>query len=345
MTVIQSGKVEAFIAHPSQDVNAVLIYGPDTGLVSERAAKLAAAYVGSNADPVSITRLTSSDLSEDPGRLADEATSMSLFGGQRVLRVRPESQQIAPILEPLLARIDKELLLIVEAGQMAPNVKLRKLFETKPGCAAIPCYQDTQRDLVRILNDQLREAGFSINDDARDAFVARLGGDRLASRNEVEKLCLYCHGSNRINLADIEAIAGDVSSLALDDLNDAVGLGDLLRVDQILVRLSSDGTSPDQIIASAIRHFLLVHELRAEVEAGGRTSDIVDKRRPPIFFKRKQAIAAQIQLWPVKVLNRALEILGEGERSVRSGGALAAANVSQTLLTICHQAGRLKQRR
>ncbi len=344
MTIIQSGKVDGFLARPPEGVNAVLIYGPDSGLVSERATLLSVSYIDDSADTLSVTRLTSGDLAEDSGRLADEATSMGLFGGRRVVRVRPESQQIAGLLESLLPRIDDDLLLIVEAGQLRANAKLRKLFEGTQGCAAIPCYQDNDQDLARILTEQARKSGFTIEEDARLAMIARLGGDRLASRNEIEKLCLYAHGRDTITLKDVDAVAGNVSALALDDLCDAFSLGDLTRTDHLLERLQGSGTGPDQIIAAAIRHMLLLHEMRAEVEAGGRAGDIVARRRPPIFFKRKQAILAQIQRWPISLLNRALEILGDGEKAARRGDGLASASVSNALLSICHQAGKLARR-
>lgn len=341
MTIIQSGKVDSFLARPPETVNAVLIYGPDRGLVSERATKLAASFAGSTADDLAVTRLTSTDLSEDPGRLTDEATSRGLFGGRRVVRVRPESHQITNQLEPLLDRIDLDTLLIVEAGQIAPNIKMRKLFETGKHCAAIPCYQDTDQDLARILETQIHDAGLTIDNDARTAMIVRLGGDRLASRAEIEKLCLFALGEETITLKHVEAIAGDVSMLALDDLCDAVGLGDLAVADQIIQRLMAGGTSADQIVSSHIRHLLLLHELRAAMDAGGNIKDLIDRRKPPIFFKRKQAITSQVRRWPLSLLNRALELIGEGEQATRRGDALASAAVSHTLLTICHRARNL----
>ncbi|MBZ0216178.1 MAG: DNA polymerase III subunit delta [Fimbriimonadaceae bacterium] len=341
MAIIQSGKVDSFLARPPEKVNAVLIYGPDRGLVSERAAKLAAAFNGASANALAITRLTASDLNDDPGRLADEVTSMGLFGGRRVVRVRPESQQITNQLEQLLPRIDRDILLIVEAGQLAPNIKMRKLFETAEHCAAIPCYLDDAQDLGRILDEQVRGAGLTIDADARAAMMERIGGDRMASRAEIEKLCLYALGRETITLNHVEAIAGDVSTLVLDDLCDAVGLGDLAATDRITERLLAGGTSPHQIIASHIRHVLLLHELRAATDAGGNTRELIDRRRPPVFFKRKPAISAQVRRWPLGHLNRALEILGSGEQAARRGDALAPAAISQTLLTLCYQAKKL----
>jgi len=343
MTAIQSGKVDAFIARPPRNVQAVLIYGPDTGLVSERATALAASFAGRDTGALSVTRLTSGDLAEDPGRLADEATSMGLFGGRRVLRVRPESQSITNNLEPLLPRIDPELLVIVEAGQLAPAAGLRKLFEKNDQCAALPCYQDTDRDLERILDEHLRDAGIAIDADARAAFVARLGGDRLASRNEIEKLCLFARGCERITLADVESVSGDVSALALDDLCDAMGLGDLVRTDRITQRLIASGTHPDRIIAAAIRHLLLIHELRGKTDSGTRLADAVGGYRPPIFFKRKQVVQDQVRRWPLAALNRALDSLGEGERAARLGDTLAVAGVSRALLSVCNRAAALQR--
>lgn len=56
MVALKAGEVERFVAAPPADVPLVLVFGPDAGLVSERAAMLAAAASGR----ASMTRFPSS---------------------------------------------------------------------------------------------------------------------------------------------------------------------------------------------------------------------------------------------------------------------------------------------
>jgi len=48
--------------------------------------------------------------------------------------------------------------------------------------AAIGCYIDSEADLGRLVDDEMRQAKLTIAPDARAALVSLIGGDRQASR-------------------------------------------------------------------------------------------------------------------------------------------------------------------
>ncbi len=73
------------------------------------------------------------------------------------------------------------------------------------------------------------------------ALLALLGADRQLSRQEVRKLALYCHGTGRVELADVEAICGDVTGSSGDDLVHAALGGDLGETSRFFHRLVDSG--------------------------------------------------------------------------------------------------------
>src|SRR5258705_470150 len=81
---------------------------------------------------------------------------------------------------------------------------------------ALTCYVDAEKEIARLIDDEMREAGLTIAPDARTLLVPLLGGDRLASRSEIRKLALYAHGQERVELDDVVAVVADASMLALD---------------------------------------------------------------------------------------------------------------------------------
>jgi DNA polymerase-3 subunit delta len=157
---------------------------------------------------------------------------------------------------------------------------------------------------------------------------------------ELEKLCLYAGPGGRVALEDVAAIVGDVSALELDQALDAAGLGDALSLDRALQRLIAAGGQPAQLVSAAIRHFLMLHELRAETDAGQPARSVVEAVRPPIFFKRREAVTRQLERWSRSGIEAALDKLHRAERLSRTGEDLAAPAVAQTLLDICVGAGR-----
>ena len=57
MTALKAGEVEAFLRRPDPRYPLVLIYGPDQGLVSERARLLARSAVENPDDPFQLIRM------------------------------------------------------------------------------------------------------------------------------------------------------------------------------------------------------------------------------------------------------------------------------------------------
>jgi DNA polymerase-3 subunit delta len=340
MTIVQPARADRFVREPPAETRAILLYGPDAGLVGERAKTAASAFTEGSDDPFAIARIEAADIQADPARIADEATSMALFGGQRAIRVRPESQDIAATLSGLVERIAADSLIIVEAGNLAPTSRLRKLFETTASFAAVPCYADTERDLETLIDDELGARKMRIDADARAFLIDHLGGDRRASRMELEKLCLYAGPGGRVALEDVAAIVGDVSALELDQALDAAGLGEAASLDRAVQRLLAAGGQPAQLVSAAIRHFLTLHALRAETDAGTSARAVIDKAKPPIFFKRREAVTRQLESWSRADIEQALDRLREAERWSRLGDALAAPAVAQTLIDICVSARR-----
>src|ERR1700754_2276179 len=88
MVALRGKEIDAFLARPDPGRPIILLYGPDAGLVRERAQALLASAVDDINDPFSLVRLDGDELAAEPSRLVDEALTVPLFGGRRAIRVR-----------------------------------------------------------------------------------------------------------------------------------------------------------------------------------------------------------------------------------------------------------------
>jgi DNA polymerase III subunit delta len=95
MVALRGKEIDAFLARPDPGRPIILLYGPDSGLVRERADALLASAVDDPNDPFSLVRLDGDELSAEPSRLVDEAMTVPLFGGRRAIRVRAGSRSFA----------------------------------------------------------------------------------------------------------------------------------------------------------------------------------------------------------------------------------------------------------
>jgi DNA polymerase III subunit delta len=316
MTAVKAGEVEGLLRRgPDPRIALLLVYGPDTGLVGERARRLAETAVDDPADPFQLVRLEGDAVASDPGRLVDEATTVALFGGRRAVWVRAGAKNLVPAVEALLSG-PSEARVVIEAGDLGKSAPLRAACERSPRALAIPCYADEGGGLAALVDDTLRAANLRIAADARRTLVASLGGDRLASRGEIEKLALYAHGRGEVTLDDVDAVVSDVSGLALNALVDAAFGGQSGEVEKAFRRFRAEGTNASTVLGAALRHGLQLLAARLQVEGGQGIAGAVQAWRG-LHFRRQRAVEAQLGRWRSDSLREAVARLQEAVLACR----------------------------
>ena len=126
---VASPDADKLASAPPKSWAAVLLFGSNMGLVRERADKCARAIVPDLNDAFRVSDLAGDALRKDPARLSDEAASISMFGGRRVVRVRDAGDALSDQFESYLEHHVGDALVVIEAGDLAKTSSLRKLFE------------------------------------------------------------------------------------------------------------------------------------------------------------------------------------------------------------------------
>ncbi|MDG4885660.1 DNA polymerase III subunit delta [Mesorhizobium sp. WSM4884] len=340
-------EVDSWLARPDPAMAIVLLYGPDRGLVAERAKTFAVKTGLPLDDPFSVVKLDGAEVDRDEGRLLDEARTVPMFSDRRLLWVRNASGQkaLAEDIKALTAEPAPDAIILIEAGDLKKGTGLRAIVEAAGNAIALPCYADEARDLDSVIDDELRKAGMSMTLDARQALRRNLGGDRLASRGEIEKLVLYAHGKKEIDLDDVNALSGDVSGASFDDAVDAVLDGKVGDFDTAFTRHCQSGGHPFLVLSSAMRQLQAIQVMRGQMESGGRNAaSVVAGARPPVFFSRRKLVEKTLERWNSEALGRALNRLQAAVLQTRKRPDLSEALARQALLGIAVESARLGQR-
>lgn len=333
MTAVKAGDVDRAVRSRSAQICVLLFFGPDAGRVAERARAAAEAAVTDPSDPFQLVRLDGDDLLDHPGKLVEEATTYGLFGDRRVILVRPTSRNIAAPVNACLETAPDGTLVVIEAGELSKSAPLRIACEKSPRALALPCYTDDSRDLATVVSESLAAEGLAIDREARELLIDALGGDRRASRGEIAKLALYCHGRDRVCVEDVMAVVSDVSALSIDAALDAAFGGDAASLEPSLRHLAVNGVAPAQLLALALRHALVLLSGRLAIDAGGDVDAALRSWRG-LHFTRRSAVSRQLTRWPAGSLTRAVAALQEATLETRRNAALAQALTASVLLRI-----------
>lgn len=339
-------QIERFLAAPDPEARVVLVYGPDAGLVQERARHLVQGAAGDVADPFRVTELSAESLKQDPARLADEAAALSLTGGRRAVRVREAGDGLTALLEDFLAATPGEALVVVEAGDLPARSRLRRLLEGAAAGAALPCYRDEGRDLAALIDEVLAAAGLRATPEARAYLVANLGGDRQLTRRELEKLVDYMGpgpAGREISAEDASACVGDTAALSLEDVAFAVADGDFSAFDRAFTRCLHEGAGWVAPLRATTRHLQRLHAVAGAVAAGSDTEAAMKRLQPPVFWKEKDRFRRQAQAWSAAALAAAMGRLLDAERRGKSGEAPAETLAARALLAVASDAARSRR--
>jgi len=332
MVAIKAHQAQSYLNPPGPKVPAVLFYGTDAGLISERATKLAGLIAAR--DSGEIIRLDDADLDNDPDHLAVELQTIPMFGGSKVVRVTAGRRITAAALQPLLEGGTLAATLSVEAGNLKSTDSTRVLFEKAAQAAAVACYADEARDIEGLIGETLKAHGLAITSDAREMLVARMGADRVMSRGEIEKLALYAAGKTEVDAADVDAIVGDASELAIDRTLNAAASGDAARAVAEFSRAVAAGESPQGIIIALQRYLQRLHRIRTDLDSGASFEDVIRQQRPPVHFKQKDAIGLQCRMWSSPRLAQALARTAQAAKAARLTSTLEEAITEELLIAL-----------
>ncbi|WP_373235770.1 DNA polymerase III subunit delta [Cohaesibacter celericrescens] len=343
MAEIKANMVDRYLQRPNPEHRTILIYGQDTGLITERAKRLAEQILKDNSDPFAALRLDSSEIASDPLRLADEANTIPLFGGNRVITIQMTgNKSIQPALDPVLSSPPDDAFIIIKAGDLKKTAALRKSIEKAHSAVALPCYVDAREALNGIIDEETTLAGLSISNEARTMLLENLGANRMASRAEVQKLCLYAMHEGQITEKDIEDIVGDASSHQIDMIIDSAALGKIDDLDRQLEQMMGSGQNPSVIGSASLRHFQMLERCVSLMDKGMSPQSALDKAGPMVHFKRKARVQSQLRIWNSKKASRACELLAQSLLNSRKHYGLAQTIISETLLMIAATAQRSK---
>lgn len=331
------GQLRAALDHPTAAIRFILLHGPDEAGARAHAQRLARA-MGPDAERIDLDGAT---LKADPGRLASEAASLSLFGGARHIRVTGVGDESLEAFELLLGATTAGNPVVAIAPALKNSSKLVKLALAAPGALSTACYPPTGADADRLASAIAAEHGLRTVGQAAHRLVAATGGDRAILTREIEKLALYLDAAidrpGVIDDAALDAIGADLGDGEMSGAIEAVLAGDSALLGAELAKLSDAGVSPIPLLRGLVRRLMALAEMRGDVDQGASINDVIERHR--VFFREKAATARALRSWSARRIAVSIERLRQAERATMAPGT-AGDIMAQTACLAVARGGR-----
>jgi DNA polymerase-3 subunit delta len=314
-----------------------LLHGQDSAASRDHADQIARQFADS-ANPMAVETISGAALGKDPQALIGAAGAVSMFGDRTLVRVDGlDDDGLAAIMALLDAPAGNPVIAV--AGALKKGSKLVSFAERAASVAALQSYEPSLRDALRLATEIGNPLGLRASRDAAAALFEAAGGDRTLIRRELEKLSLYLDSAEGrpkpLERSDVEAIGVGVGDADQFALGGAVASGRPALVVDLLGRLPAGMGIP--ALRAVERRFGLLLTLSGVVDGGASPQTAVDGARPPIFWKEKDAIAAELGLWPTPMIVRALTDLLAAERDIKTSGSLGDSVAHAAILLLARR--------
>ncbi|WP_174286009.1 DNA polymerase III subunit delta [Sphingomonas bacterium] len=303
---------------PGGVIRLFLLHGPDEAVADELARRLQTA-MGADAERIDLDPAT---LKSDPARLADEAASLSLFGGARHIRIAPAGEESLEAFRMLLTATHAGNPVVAIAPGVRSTAGIVKLAIDSPKAMAFACYAPTAADAEQIAVRLAHDHGLRTSGGIGRRIAEAAGGDRAIMAREIEKMALYLDAApdrpQDLDDTAIDAIGADLGDAEMQRAVDAVIEGRPADLGRELARLAEARTSPIPWLRAIARRLIALAEMRAEIDRGEGVDTVMKRHR--VFFREEAATARALRRWTPVALARGLARVRAAERSVMAPG-------------------------
>lgn len=240
------------------------------------------------------------EILSDKNSFFNNILSKSFFDNEKLIIINRATDKIKDILEELLEKKIKDLIIILNANTLEKKSKIRSLFEKSKDAICVPFYEDNSQTLANIVNNYFRTKKIPISQQAINLIVQRARGDRQNIKNELNKITNFIGKKNKIEMQDLLRLTNLAENYNVSELIDCCLSKNKKRTVNIL---NENNYSLEDCIL-IIRTFLIKAKRLAKlIKVQEETKNLeltISKFKPPIFWKEKEIVKQQIKSWTHK---------------------------------------------
>jgi len=206
--------------------------------------------------------------------LAHAGNAFSLFAEQKLLELRiptgKPGTEGGEALQAYAANPSSDNILLIQCPKLEKVQTQSKWFTALESAGvAISCPLIGRNDLPGWIGERLSRQGQRLSSEAMAFLVARVEGNLLAARQEIDKLALL-HPPGDLSLDELRAAVANVARYDVWGLGEALVSGDTPRFVRMLEGLKGEGEAPNLILwamADEVRALLRIGLGRAQGQA------------------------------------------------------------------------------
>jgi DNA polymerase-3 subunit delta len=292
----------------------LLLLCGDSEFLIERALQAVASLVPAEERATCLWRGGASEV--DPDRLLDEARTLPMFGGRRVLIVREAEKFPAASHAGWQGYLTRPSPSTIAAFAAAAGADSRNLQALRQACAVTELRTPAARALPGWISDSARAMGCTLEPGAAE-WMAELAGRDLAALDAwLERALLLRGGPGRLERRDLESVSGRRAPASVFEWTDRLGEGKTAEALLLAGSALEDGEQPIALLARGAGHLRRLAVIRAALDAGANPTEAARRAGAPSFLAG--SLAEQARRHSSAELRSALAACAETDRRLKS---------------------------
>ena len=286
--IIKTYKIKSAL----QENNFYLFYGENTGLKEEVILEIR------NKSPDSeYLNYYEKDILQNPNLFYEDIFSKSFFNDKKLIIIKDSSDKFLEIAKSILEKGLQDLTIVLVADNLDKRSKLRGYFEKEKDLYCVPFYKDENSTLNTLTINFFNKEKISISQELINIIVSKCSRDRKNLLNELNKIKLFLQDKKKIDKFTLSKIINLADDHSLNEIVDNTLLKNKNQVSKMLNE--NDFVFEDMIILirSFLKNIKRLLNLKAHLGAKDNINEIIQNYKPPIFWKDKEIVKRQSELW------------------------------------------------
>ncbi len=292
----------------------VLFYGENHGLKKEFKEKLKI-----KTKDYEVLNLSQEEICKNESFLINEITNKSLFNEKKIVFINNVNDGIFKIIDGIETILNDEKIIMFADG-LDKKSKLRNYCEKSKVNCIIPCYQDNEITIRKIITKRL--SGYQgLNNQIVNLITQNTNLDRIKVNNEISKI-ISCFDDKKIDPNKIELLLNDKTNEDFNQLKDEAINGNKINTNRLLADTIFDTDNNIYYLNTINQRINKLNEIENMKKTDTNVEILVSKLKPPVFWKDKSMLIQQSKKWNKDKIKHALKKTFDVELAIKSNSSI-----------------------
>ena len=294
--------------------NVFLFYGENQGLKKDFKEQIKNYYNNNE-----ILNLFQEEILKNSSLLVNEIKNKSLFNDEKIIFINEANDKIVSIVDDLFNIIKDEKIFIF-ADNLEKRSKLRNIFEKSKDCGVVPCYQDNEITIRKIVSSELTNFK-GLTPEIINKIIQNTGLNRDKIHNEIDKI-KSCFKEKIIDTQKLEQLLNIKVNENFNALKDEALKGNQKNTNRLLADTIFEFENSVfylNLINQRVNKLFEIEDLKKD---NSNLEMIIANLKPPIFWKDKPIIIEQAKKWNKDKLKLAQKKTFDTEIKIKSDSTI-----------------------